>query len=80
MSEWVDGYSIYTYSILKSVYLLISVSGVCPSFVGTGLQTVENCSTKDSVSHWGFDLFFGSFDLYQDKRNEHKGLLQNNGI
>jgi len=22
------------------------------------------------------DFFFGSFDLYQDKRNEHKGVLQ----
>jgi len=27
----------------------------------------------------GLDLFFGSFLLYQDKRNEHKGvdILQN---
>jgi len=24
------------------------------------------------LSHWGFDFFFGSFDLYQGKRNEHK--------
>jgi len=26
---------------------------------------------------WGFDFFFGSFLLYQDKRNEHnKGIAK----
>ena len=31
---------------------------------------------KMKLSRWGFDFFSGSFDLYQDKRNEHKGILQ----
>jgi len=25
----------------------------------------------------GLDLFFGSFDLYQDKRNEHERVFEN---
>ena len=29
------------------------------------------------LSRWGFDLFFGSFDLYQDKRNEHEWVSEN---
>jgi len=28
------------------------------------------------LSCWGFDFFFGSFDLYQDKRNEHELVAQ----
>jgi len=26
---------------------------------------------------WRFNVFFGSFDLYQDKRNEHEGVFEN---
>jgi len=40
-------------------------------------RDVKVISLKDNVTCWGFDFFFGSLDLYQDKRNEHKGVFEN---
>ena len=57
----------------KCVKKMICLSEASPPIFNIFMKNFSKFRTS-------LDCFFGSFLLYQDKRNEHKGVLQNNGI